>query len=104
MSAIKASWDPRDKFIFREQELTTEEILGVQARVIEIATRTLFENHTYRFGEQVYKQASGGSIGDRWTGAAAEIVMQDWAENYREILENSELHVPLLAGYVLRNT
>ena len=55
---------------------------------------------TYRFGEQAYKQASGGAIGDRWTGAAAEIVMQDLAESYRTILENSGLHVPLLEGYV----
>ena len=100
MSAIKASWDPRDKYVFREQELSEKELVQVQASVIEIATRTLFENHTYRFGEQTYRQASGGSIGDRWTGAVAEIVMQDWAEDYRAILENSGLHVPLLAGYV----
>ena len=49
-----------------------------KATVIEIATRTLFENHTYRFGGQTCKQNSGGSIGDRWTGKAAEIVVQDW--------------------------
>ena len=43
---------------------------------------------------------SGGSIGDRWTGAASELVMQDWAEKYEEILVKSGIEVLLLAGYV----
>ena len=63
-----------------------KETRQVQARVIEIATRALFENHAYKFGNLSYKQMSGGSNGDRWTGAAAEIVMQDWAEKYENKL------------------
>ena len=32
--------------------------------------------------------------------AAAELVMQDWSEKYNQILMNSGLSTPLLAGYV----
>ena len=48
----------------------------------------------------MYRQENGGSIGDRWTGSAAEIVMQDWSEQYQKILDNSGLVTLLLAGYV----
>ena len=100
MRALKPDWDPRDKFDFKEQEISEEDKKRIIARVVEIATRTLFENHAYKFGNTNYKQSSGGSIGDRWTGAAAELVMQDWADNYEQILVKSGLEVPLLAGYV----
>ena len=100
MSAVKQDWDPREKFNFNEQELTEQERKMVVARVIEIATRALFENHAYKFGDETYKQENGGSIGDRWTGSAAELVVQDWAEKYEDILVNSGLEVELLAGYV----
>ena len=100
MSAIKNDWDPAEKFVFKEQEYTPLETRQVQARVVEIATRALFENHAYKFGNITYKQMSGGSIGDRWTGAASELVVQDWAEQYEEILTSSGVEVDLLAGYV----
>ena len=100
MSAIKPDWDPEEKFLYETEEYTPLEVRKIQARVIELATRTLFENYAYKFGGELYKQEEGGSIGDRWTGSAAELVMQDWADNYRKILENSGLEVDLLAGYV----
>ena len=100
MSAVTTSWTPENKFNFEDKKLSQEETRKVIARVVEVATRTLFENHMYRFGGQVYRQENGGSIGDRWTGSAAEIVMQDWSEQYQKILDNSGLVTLLLAGYV----
>ena len=100
MSAIKNDWDPEERYEFKNDQYTTQETRKIQSRVIEIATRTLFENHLYKFGNQTYKQMSGGSIGDRWTGAASEIVMQEWAEQYEHILVSAGLEVHLLAGYV----
>ena len=100
MSAITTSWDPETRFEYTQEEFTIEETRIIAARVIEIGTRTLFENHMYRFGDIVYKQEQGGSIGDRWTGSAAEIIMQDWSEKYKNILVRSGLEVYLLAGYV----
>ena len=100
MSAVPINWDPETRFNFPKKDLNKEETRLVLARVVEVATRTLFENHMYRFGDVVYRQESGGSIGDRWTGSAAELIMQDWSEQYRKILVNSGLTVLLLAGYV----
>ena len=100
MSAIKPDWDPTEKFEFKTQEYSDEDKKLIVARVVEIATRTLFENHAYKFGNENYRQESGGSIGDRWTGSAAELVMQEWAEGYRDILVRSNMEVLLLAGYV----
>ena len=100
MSAVKSDWNPEDKFSYNREFYTPLEIKQAQARVVEIATRALFENHLYKFGNQTYQQKSGGSIGDRWTGAASELVVQDWAEQYQDILVNSGVEVLLLAGYV----
>ena len=49
---------------------------------------------SYKFGNKLYKQETGGSIGDRWTGAAAELVVQDWAEKYQNILLKSGMTTP----------
>ena len=85
---------------FKLNSMLDPSVAKIQARVIEIATRALFENHVYKFGNELYKQKEGGSIGDRWTGSAAELVMQDWAEGYEDILTKSGIEVELLAGYV----
>ena len=96
MSAVTTNWTPEDKFEYMTREPTEEETRKIAARVVEVATRALFENKCYRFENKIYKQESGGSIGDRWTGAAAELVMQDWAENYEKILTRSGLEILLL--------
>ena len=44
---------------------------------VEIGVRFLFENFTYKFAKESYKQESGGPIGARVTMAAAHIVMKD---------------------------
>ena len=100
ISAIKQDWDPKDKFEFKQVDLSQQDKKNIVARVVEIATRALFQNHGYKFGNEYYKQTEGGSIGDRWTGCASELVMQTWAEEYQEILTRSKLEVLLLSGYV----
>ena len=100
ISAIKQDWDPRDKFEFKQDIISLKDQKKIIARVVEISTRALFENHAYKFGNEYYKQEKGGSIGDRWTGCAAELVMQTWSEKYNEILTNSGIDVLLLSGYV----
>ena len=70
------------------------------ARTAEIGVRAIFENFTYRWGGEIYKQSGGGPIGCRVTMAVARIVMQDWSENYNEILDNSGLLTIMMSGYV----
>ena len=100
ISAIKKEWDPRDKFEFKNTIHSNQDKKNIIARVVEIATRALFQNHGYKFGNEYYRQENGGSIGDRWTGCASEIVMQTWSEEYGKILTNSGIEVLMLAGYV----
>ena len=100
ISAIDKDWNPNDKFIFKNQEISSQDRRKIIARVVEVAVRALFQNHAYRFGNEYYHQKEGSSIGDRWSGAAAEVVMQDWANQYQKILENSGVSILLLAGYV----
>ena len=102
-SSIRAKDDdPETQWSFPKQEdaLTEWERRQIVARTAEIGVRAIFENFTYRWGGEVYRQSSGGPIGCRVTMAVARIVMADWAENYRYILENSGLLIPLLTGYV----
>ena len=100
MASIKADYNPEKQWIFPTKVLDKTEIKQVVARVVEIATRTLFENFSYKFEGKHFKQKKGGPIGVRATGSAAELVMQDWSEKYLQILQNSELWVGLLSGYV----
>ena len=100
MSSIGVDWDPEDQWVFPSTDLTEEQTRDVISRVVEIGLRTLFENFTYKFANEHYQQKEGGPIGMRATGSAAELVMQDWSEEYLQILLEAKLWVPLLTGYV----
>ena len=88
------------KWCFSQTIPTEEQVREIAARVAEIVMRSIFENFTYKFGEQTFRQSSGGPIGARVTMAAARLVMQDWGENYRSSLERSKMEIGLLSGYV----
>ena len=94
--------DPEAQWRFpkKEEMLTELEKRKIRARVAEIGVRVLFENFTYRWGGDTYKQSSGGPIGCRVTMAVSRLVMQDWAENYREVLDRSGVDIAMLTGYV----
>ena len=77
MTSIKSDYNPDKQWIFPNIKLETTEVKKIIARVVEIATRTLFTHISYKFEGRHYKQNSGGPIGMRVTGAAAELVMQD---------------------------
>ena len=64
---------------------------------MEQAILFFFTNFTYTFGGKLYIQVGGGPIGARLTMVVARIVMQQWKEDYDEILENSDI-VELLSG------
>ena len=85
---------------FPRREPTDLQIREIQARVAEIGVRFLFENFPYKFSGENYKQMSGGPIGARVTMAAARIVMSDWGEKWRHILEGANRVVGMLDGYV----
>ena len=70
------------------------------ARMGEIGVRVVWRNFMFQFGGHTYLQSEGGPIGARLTMACARLVMQDWAEEYKEILTRSGLDIDAHAGYV----
>ena len=85
---------------FPKAEPTEMQIREIHARVAEIGVRFLFENFPYKFAGENYQQVSGGPIGARVTMAAARIVMSDWGEQWRCILEKAGIRIGMLDGYV----
>ena len=100
MASIKASWDPEDQWRYKQDRYTKVQRKEVIARVVEIALVALFTNFCYKFGSEYFHQSEGGPIGVRLTGCAAECVMQEWSEEYQDILERSGVWVALLSEYV----
>ena len=53
-----------------------------------------------KFGGKNFRQESGGPIGVWATGAASQLVVEDWADEYFEILRKAGLWIALEGGYV----
>ena len=85
-----------DTWCFPPTPPTEEQDKQIAGRVAEIGVRMVFENFTYRFGGQMYKQSTIGAS----TMAASRLVMQDWGEIYKSALELSSMELGLLRGYV----
>ena len=102
-STIRAKEDdPEAQWCFpkKEDDLTAIENRNIIARTAEIGVRVIFENFTYRWGGDTYRQSSGGPIGCRVTMAVARIVMQVWSEQYRSLLESEGILIAMMKGYV----
>ena len=69
-------------------------------RALEISIKFFFKNFCYTFGGELFIQVFGGPIGARLTMCAARIVMQQWSEDYRELLERSNLKEKFSRIYV----
>ena len=67
---------------------------------IEIAVRFFFANFMYTFGRKTYIQCHGGPIGARLTMGVARIVLQQWREEFSEILREAEIKEKLSRIYV----
>ena len=85
MSSISAKWDPKQQWDLTKVTPTNKERIEIIAAVVEIAIKILFKNFSYKFGGKFYHQSEGGPIGVRATGAASDLIMEDWAEEYRKI-------------------
>ena len=88
------------RWVFPGREPTAEEKKRLLAAALEIGVRAAFACHLYQFGGRTYHQRDGGPIGTRLAGAAAKIVMMEWADKVMEILEKEDIPVFLAACYV----
>ena len=90
--AVKTQW------VFPDTEPTEIEKRELVARMSEIGVRAIGRNFVYSFGGKNYLQTEGGPIGARITMAASRIVMFDWSQKFRIILEDICLWAPILKG------
>ena len=85
---------------FPAREATPYQQKVLLSKMCRIAVNILWENFMYTFGGEVFLQMEGGPIGARCTMAASRLVMQEWSENYLDILIRSGLTVDAIKGYV----
>ena len=70
--------------------------------ILVAVAKYVFENHLYKFKGQVYRQRTGGPIGDNSTCDAADIIMWIFTLGYKKALANLGIlqHTILLKIYV----
>ena len=89
--------EKRYKWTMPLDNLTAEVKAELMGYAIEAAMRFLFENFVYTFGGKKYVQCSGGPIGARLTMAVARLVMQQWKDDFDEILKKSNI-IEIMSG------
>ena len=68
--------------------LNREQIKILLGRAMEIAVKFFFSHFTYTFGGEIFIQMFGGPIGARVMMCLARIVMQQWREDFVNLLKN----------------
>ena len=91
---FKSTW------IWPLREPTNGELRELMATFLEIAVKFFFDHFVYKFGGQDILQCFGGPIGARLTMCIARLVMQEWWDNFEEILKRSNIEQKLRAIYV----
>ena len=62
------------------------------ALVLMKVVETALQNHLYQFDQVVYRQLSGGPIGDNFTQLSSQVVIYTFATKYRKKLINLSLY------------
>ena len=70
------------------------------ASALEIAVRFFFDHFTYNFGGEIYRQAHGGPIGARLTMCVARLVLQQWIDDFKDLLREAGIKEMLAKIYV----
>ena len=99
-SAALKKTDEDEKFIYSNVELSKGEKTNIFATCLEIAVSFMFKNHVYSFGGENYLQTDSGPIGLRITMAVARLVMGEWGQRMRNILNEADIKIFLEGIYV----
>ena len=81
-------------------ELKESDKKELLATTISVAIKFFFGHFTYTFGGQDYLQLAGGPIGARLTMAVARLVLQEWSEHFKDILDKAKITELLRGIYV----
>ena len=57
------------------------------------AVKTAMQNHIYKFNGVARRQAEGGAIGEKLTGAMAKAFMSRWTKEFRERVLNATKNI-----------
>ena len=95
-----ASKKQGSKWVWPKQTITNGILKRLMGIGLGIAVKCLFENFVYTFGGKYFLQQKGAPIGARVTMCVSRIVMQDWRDDYEQILEVSKLKTLLKGLYV----
>ena len=90
----EASWTWPDHL------LEYKDIHKLMAILLEISVNHFFKSFVYTYGGEFYLQGEGGPIGARLTMCVARLVLQDWYEGFKDILQKSSITEHLRGLYV----
>ena len=62
--------------------------------------QTVLSSHTYKVGDEIYLQKSGGPIGLELTGAVSRPYMMRWDSIYLQKVKKAWLEMPLYERYI----
>ena len=66
--------------------LSKQQKRRVIGRILKLLIQTIFGKYIYSFGEDIFRQLSGGPIGDSVTVVVSRIATGDWMEKMSKIL------------------
>ena len=92
--------DDAKQWVFDKYTPNKFEVKQLLAACLEQGIIALFSNNIYTFGGKFYRQASGGPIGYRVTGATAQIRVADWMAKMAQILSDNHLKIWMEGSYV----
>ena len=70
------------------------------ASVTEIMVTATFKHHFYKWDGVIRQQKKGAAMGVRASGSLSKVCMDQWIEDYRELLVACNVEVKLLKKYV----
>ena len=83
-----------------EVKIESSDVRKLVAVALEIAVNYFFKNFVYTFGGEAYVQGFGGHIGARLTMAISRLIMQAWYEDFKKIIDASNIEELLSGIYV----
>ena len=92
-----------DKWIFMEaagRDLSEHEQRLIVGGVLKVAVKTCFNKHTYKYGNEIFRQVGGGPTGFQATGRVSKIRMIKVLRKLKRILRNSGIDWKTMFLYV----
>ena len=79
---------------------SNEDKKKVLKEVIRIMVETTFSHHHYKWGNKLFRQGKGGSIGLRATGSVSRCIMDVWIEELERKMTENGMEVHMMRKYV----